>query len=82
MADRAAVTRPRVAAPPPEPWMLASYRALKASGKPRYYLLLGEDEVAALAAGVVLARTIVQAHDALETLEALCARQARAREAR
>ena len=60
--------------------MLASYLALKASGKPQYYLLLSEDEVMALAEGVVLSRTLVQAHQALETLEALCARHYRARE--
>jgi hypothetical protein len=68
-------------APPPEPWMLASYLALTASGKARYYLLLGEDEVTALAGGVVLSRTVVQATQALETLEELCARHQRARDA-
>jgi hypothetical protein len=73
--------RATAGSPPPEPWMLASYLALKASGKPQYYLLLSEDEVMALAEGVVLSRTVVQATQALETLEELCARHQRAREA-
>ncbi len=63
-----------------EPWMHPAYEALRASGKEQYYLLLSEDEVTALQFGVVLSRTMVQARQALETLDELCARHAHERE--
>lgn len=63
-----------------EPWMHAAYTALRGSGKEQLYLLIGADEAAALAAGVVLARTQTQAQQMLETIDEMTARHDRTRE--
>jgi len=53
------MTRKAAARVPDEqqPWNATQYAYLRASGKTQNWLLLCDDEVEALAAGVVLART-------------------------